>query len=116
MQPNQIPEWVMRAVQPPAEGTMPPVEPISINVALTDPDKAGHQWLLMTFGDGTMQVTVRLPWQNSARLMSQVAQICANAEAQAQARQGPSLIVPPKGADIHELGIHLNGKNPRGRG
>lgn len=108
--PNQ-PEWTVRAVQPQPEGVLPPVEPIQAQMALTDPDKAGHQWLLATFADGTAAVTIRMPWQNAAGFFGQCAAFAQQLAAKAQAQAGPQLIVPPAGIDLGKL----NG-NGRGRG
>jgi hypothetical protein len=114
MNPNQPPEWSMRNVTPPTDGTHPPAEPPSMNLSLTEPDAAGHQWMLVTMFDGTISTTMRMPWQVVPAILTQAAQLATNLAGQAQAKAGPSLIVPPAGAKLPDLGINGNG-NGRGR-
>jgi hypothetical protein len=113
-QPQQVPngappDWAMTNHLPQAEGAMEPAIALSGNVGLSDPDSAGHQWILLTLSDGTVSVTFRVPWHSVAAFTGQIAQISAGLSAQAQALAGPSLIVPPPGAGLPDLGIRRNG-------
>ncbi len=67
---------------------------VSAGVGLTPPDKAGRRYATLQISDGTLSVTLRLPWQNADQFGAGIAQGLAAVKARAEAEQGPSLIVP----------------------
>lgn len=111
MQPNdKPPEWAMKIEVPQAPGVTPPAAPMIAQAGLTEPDGNGHQWILLMLGDGTVSITLRMPWQTSIGFGQAIANMLTQLAAQANAKAGPSLIVPPPGTQLPDLGI--NGRNP----
>jgi hypothetical protein len=113
MQPGQPPPaWAMSVPPPPLEGTHPPASGLSIQGGLTPPDAAGHQWVLLTIGDGTVTTTLRIPWQVAAGFGATIAAGMQNLVQEAQAKAGPSLIVPPPSGTGLNLDHLRNGRKP----
>jgi hypothetical protein len=117
MMPNQgaptpPPDWAITIPALVQDGMNPPCGPVTIRGGLTDPDAAGHQWALLEIIDGTMTTSLRVPWQNADQLGMGIAQILAQVKAQAAAKAGPQLIVPPAGASLPDLNIRKNGHRP----
>lgn len=106
-QPMPAPDWVMRQDAPMPEGVHPPSMPVGLSVGLTDPDAAGHQWMMLVWDDGTVHVEMRLPWQIAPNLLMQAAQVAAQKAAEASARQGPQIILPS--GPLPDLKINRNG-------
>ena len=113
MQPGQPPEWSMKIPINPPDGVMPPVAPITCQAALSKPDANGHSWIILNIGDGTVGVSLRIPWQTAAGFGAALSQFLSQLQAQAQAQAGPTLIVPPPGAQLPDLGVNRhNGHKP----
>jgi len=110
--PQPLPAWSMTIPGKPADGVNPPVAPVTIGGGLTDPDADGHSWAVLALQTGTIDVTVRLPWQNADQVGAVIAQLLAQIKAMAAAKAGPQLIVPPAGTSLPNLGINGNGKRP----
>lgn len=110
--PAPPPSWSLTIPAPVVDGTNPPCHPVTIRGGLTDQDAAGHQWALLEVTCGTVTAVLRLPWQNADNLGMGIAQILAQVKAQAEAKNGPQLIVPPAGATLPDLNIRKNGHRP----
>jgi hypothetical protein len=78
------------------EGQMPPPYAVNASVGLTS-DAAGTRWALLTFSDGTMTMSLRIPWQNAPAFGHGVAQGLIAVHQQAQQEAGPQLITPNGG-------------------
>jgi hypothetical protein len=112
MQPQPPPEWAFLELPPTAEGIERPPLPLAMGVGLTEPDAAGHQWLMLKLGDGTASVDLKIPWQIANQMMAALSNGVAAKVAEAAALAGPQLVVAPGGIDLSKLNI---GK-PRGNG
>ncbi len=77
-----------------ADGEQPLPFAVSAGVGLTAPDAKGRRYATLQVSDGTVTMTLRLPWQNADQFGAGIAQGLATVAARAQAEQGPSLIVP----------------------
>lgn len=104
----------MKDTAPTTDGTIRPCEPPNINLAMTEPDANGHQWMLITFFDGTMSTTTRMPWQVAPNILAQAAQYAAQLAQKAQVQEGPKLVVPPAGVDLSKLNLRQNGNGHNG--
>lgn len=101
MQPGpNLPVWAMTIPVPVAQGTNPPAAPVTMQAGLSEPDAAGHQWVILMLGDGTVGVTMRCPWQSAPGFGKAIADALQGLADQAAAKQGPQLIVPQAGVDL----------------
>ena len=77
---------------PPGE-ELPPV-PVAAAVGLTQPDAKGRRWAVLELRDGTVSMTVRIPWQAAEQFGMGIAQGLAAMQAKAASEQHQGLIVP----------------------
>lgn len=77
-----------------AEGELTPTMPLQANVGLTPADTAGNQWMTLQYSDGTISVSLRLPWQSAIQFSVAIAQQVQAHAQQAQAHAGPTLLIP----------------------
>lgn len=75
-----------------------PLMPVQFATGLTEKDADGNRLAILRASDGTMTIDFHVPWQIAGQIGVGIAQGLARVQAQAQAEQGPQLILPNQSA------------------
>jgi hypothetical protein len=93
--PPGVPEGAFLALpQPTQPGEVIPPIPCQFQFGLTTPDVKGHQWVVLSIGDGTVTGQYRIPWQLAEQVGAQVAQGLSAMARRAASEANGGLVVP----------------------